>query len=281
MAWRSESWADIVARAGSSDRHARRRAVASDEDRISLAARAEPWSFAAPPPPIEVGQDGIRIGGGLHSVEIALSQLHHVEPVDPWPAIALGWVDRGQPYRTIVAPPEDEVDVERYAAAIDALFAALAPRMRAVLSPGWLAIPEVRWERVDAIPGEPGAEPPPTGGYRAAPGELDPVIARRTTARGAASLWTWLWARLAGAPRRIDPRELVLTKRFVYARTRGGERLRIDASTLRTGRLTPAGDLILVFGRSTALLLAHQEGCALATELSSRVPIEPPRAVSE
>jgi hypothetical protein len=105
-----------------------------------------------------------------------------------------------------------------------------------------------------------------------APGVADEVVARRTTAAGDASLWTWVWSRLAPVGRRIDPRETVLTKRYVYARTRRGERLRVPIDTLRTAWRTESGDAVYVFGRHTELLLVRQDGCALDAALHERVP---------
>lgn len=266
MAWRGESWADIVARAATTTPHARRSALES-EDRAALAARAQPWAF--PVARLETTEHGLILGAQLESVEVAFAQLYHVEPVDPWPSIAVGWVDRGEAYSTVLTPREPEQDPFAFAAIVEEIMTTHAARLSAA-APGWLAVPVIAWERVDALPGE-RDEGPAMRGYRMAPEVADPVVARRTTAPGAGSLWTWIWARLLPPPRRIDAREIVLTQRFVYVRTRVGERLRSPASALRASRRTPQGDAIYVFGRNTELLVVHQEGCPLAAALDARL----------
>lgn len=265
MSWRGESWADIVARAASATPHARRGALEL-EDRASLAARAQPWEF--PTAHLEAKEDGIVLGELLESVEIALAQLYHVEPVDPWPSIALGWVDRGASYSTVLTP-RPEQDSEAFAARVEELVSRDARALSAV-SKGWLRFPVLEWERVEALPGE-REEGPAMRGYRMSPQVEDPIVARRTMAPGGGALLAWVWSQLVRAPRRIDAREIVLTERFVYARTRAGERLRLPASALRTARWTPAGDTIYVLGRCTELLVVRQDGCELAAALEAKV----------
>lgn len=267
MAWRGESWAQIVARTAAADPRAKT-ARGELEDREALAARARPWTFQDPR--IAMREGGLRLGAGLDSVEIAFAQLLHVEPVDPWPSLALGWVDRGEAYQTVLSPREPGDDAEAFAAIVEAVVVTHAARLQAVAK-GWLQHSTLAWERVEALPGE-RDEAPSAGGYRMAPGVADEVVARRKTAAGESALWTWVWARLLPAPRRVDPKEVVLTKRYVYVRTRRGERLRMPVSALRASWLTADGDAIYVFGRSTELLLVRQEGCELAPALDACVP---------
>lgn len=262
-----ESWAEIVARAASATPHARR--AEERWDRAELATRAQRWTFEKPTLRLVTTDAGVVVGEMLESVEIGWAALYHVEPVDPWPAIALGWVDRGVSYSAVVAPP-DSGDVERFAADVEELVTRLRERGLAAVAPGWLQHPVLAWERVDALPGEQGRGPAMRG-YRMSPEEADPVVARRTMEPGGSALLRWIWARLAGRPRRVDAVEVVLTRRFLYVRTRGGERLRLPASALRTSRRTPYGDSVYVLGRSTELLLVRRDGCELQAALDARV----------
>lgn len=267
MAWRSESWADIVARAGAGGPQRR---ASDDEDRAALAARAQDWAFEEAR--IALGGEGVVLGHALDSVEVAFAQIYHLEPVDPWPSVAIGWVDRQQSYRATLSPTEKDTDLDAFAATVEEI--AASPKLSRAAAKGWLLVPVIPWEPCDAIPGE-RDEGPQMRGYRMAPEAPDPVIATRRTEAGASSLWTWLTARLAKGSRRIDPIELVLTQRFLYARTRAGERLRIAASALRTSRRTEHGDAIYVLGRSTELLLVHQRGCELDAALAKRTGLGP------
>lgn len=264
MAWKQESWADIVARAASVDPHGRR-ALVEVESAESLAARAERWLFSQPH--LAVREDGVTLGTAMESIDVSLAQLYHVEPVDPWPSLAIGWVDRGTSYRAVMTPHEQRDDVHAFAAAVEELVTTHARTLRAVV-PGWTRAPVLAWERVEALPGE-RDEKPALQGYRMAPRVEDPIVARRVTAPGEGSLWTWLWSRFASPPRRIDPREIVLTQRFVYVRTRSGARLRLPLAALRTSWRTATGDAIHVFGRNTEMLLVHQDGCEVAAALDA------------
>src|SRR5690349_16838890 len=115
MAWKGDSWADLVARAAKQKPRTRRDHA---EDRDALAARAHTESFP-PPARIEVLEEGVRIGRDMSSVELALAQIYHLELVDPWPAIAIGWVDRGESYRAVLAPAEPAEDVDAFAARVE------------------------------------------------------------------------------------------------------------------------------------------------------------------
>lgn len=263
VAWRSESWADIVARAGSARSLEKRRS--DDEDRAALAARAEEWTFQKPG--IAAGRSGVVLGEALDSVEVAFPQIYHFEPVDPWPSVLIGWVDRQQSYRAVLTPTEADSDLDAFAAAVEEI--AASPKLARAIEKGWLLVPAIAWEPCDAMPGE-RDEGPQMRGYRMAPEAPDPVIARRARVSSAASLLGWVWARLGSPARRIDPLEVVLTQRFVYARTRIGARLRIPSAALRTMRRTSTGDAVYVFGRHTELLLVHQDGCELDRELAQR-----------
>lgn len=264
MAWRSESWEDIVARAAKT---AGARTAAS-ADAAELAARAELVVFSEPR--IVLGDRTVTVGGQMDSVEITFPQIYHLEPVDPWPSVALGWVERGVSHRALLTPRAWEVD--RLAAAVEKLVAAYDQRVSHTMPRGWLAVPVIAWERTDALPGE-KPEGPVMRGYRMAPEVPDPVVATRTLGAGAPSLWTWIWAKLVAPPRRVDPRQVIVTRRFVYVRTRSGERLRLPIETLRTARRTPGADGIYVFARNTELLLVHQPDCPVAAALDARLAI--------
>lgn len=262
VAWRGDRWRDVVARA----RSARPREVAAPErkDAEALAARAQRWSFAEAR--VAVDEEGLELGAGLESVRLAFGQLYHLEPIDPWPSLALGWVDRLEAYACVLSPPEREA--ERFARAVEAAVAICAERAPLATSAGWLAAPIRAWEAASELPGERPALH--MEGYRTAPVAPDPIVAERTTAAGQASLLTWIWARLCPVPRRVDPKKIVLTKRYVYVRTRSGLPLRIDAASLRTMRKTEDGDAVYVFGRNTELLVVHQPDCPLAAALEAR-----------
>lgn len=264
MSWRGESWAEIVERASRGARE--RRPIAEREDPQALAARAQPWRFELQR--IAVSPDGLVIGAGMGSVGVAFAQLYHVEPIDPWPSLALGWVDRGDAYSSVLSPPEPEA--ERFARKVEEAVEACARRIPIATARGWLELPVHPWEPAEAMPGE-RDEGPAMRGYRMAPEVPDPILATRTTELPASSLWTWLWARLRPAPRRIEPKDVALTKRFVYVRTRDGRKVRVPAALLRAAHRTADGDAVYVFARSTELFLAHQPGCPLAAALDARL----------
>lgn len=268
MAWRGDSWADIVARLPTSSRS--KSEGPELEDATSLAARAQHWQFSPGPARVDVTARGLRIGPGIESVDVPFRRLYHVEPVDPWPSLAIGWVDRGEPYTTILALERARANPTALARQVDAVAETLRRRAPRALNEGWLAFPIQPWEKTDAMPSE-REERPAMGGYRLAPEALDPVVASRVTASGVGSLFTWIWSRLQPVPRRVEPREVVLTKRAVYARTRDGARWRIETAHLRTSRRTSSGDTVYVFGRNTELLLVHQAECPLADALDARL----------
>lgn len=262
-----ESWAEIVARAAAAGPRARRVAdTVQPPDPAELAARAQRWVFEKPTARLVTTSSGIVIGEGMESVEIGWASLYHVEPVDPWPTIALGWVERGSSYSAVIAPPDGNEEV--FGADVEALSAKLRKRGLASIAPGWLQFPVLTWEPVDALPGERGG--PAMRGYRMSPEEADPVVARRAMEPGGSALLRWIWARLARSPRRVDALEVVLTRRFVYVRTRGDERMRLPVSTLRTSRRTSHGDAVYVFGRNTELLVMHRDRCELQAALDTR-----------
>lgn len=263
MAWRGDSWAEVVERAASGER---RKPVTEREDPAALAARAVPWTLTAR---ARVTPDGLVLGAAMDAVEIAFAQLYHVEPVDPWPSLAVGWVDGGESCSAVLSPIVHEED-DTFARAVEEVVGACERRVPRMTARGWLDVPVVSWERVEELPGE-GEEQPSMRGYRMAPEAPDPVVARRVLALPADSLWTWIWARLRPASRRVEPREVVLTRRFVYVRSRSGERLRLPAETLRTSRATADSDTIYVFGRHTELLLVHLPECPVAVALDARV----------
>jgi hypothetical protein len=262
VAWRSERWEDIVARAA-----AKRAAPSTPDDRAALATKAQPYEFTRPR--VALGERALRLGRGMEEVEVAFPQIYHLEPLDPWPSLAVGWVDGGASHRAILTPAEE--DAVAFAASVEAAVAAYDQRVTHAMPRGWLAVPVIEWERVDELPGE-KPEGPKMRGYRMAPGVSDPVLATRRIA-GAGALWTWIWARLSTPLPRIDPAELILTQRFLYARTCDGLRLRLPADTLRTARRTEDGDAVYVFGRNTELLLLSQPGCPLAALLDARVVV--------
>ena len=262
MAWRSESWEELVARAAKT---ATRPSTAA-ADATALAARAELVTFQEVR--LALGDGRVTVGGQMESVEFAFTQIYHLEPVDPWPSLALGWVERSVPYRAVLTPIWN---AERFAAAVEQLVTAYDRRVTTHAMPrGWLSAPVLAWERCEALPGE-KPEGPMMRGYRMAPEVPDPVLATRKINAGNASLWQWLAARLRATPRRIDPVEVIVTRRFVYARTRAGDRLRLPADTLRTSQRTTHGDGVYVFGRHTELLLVHQPECPVARTLDARL----------
>lgn len=263
MSWRGESWADIVARASSTARVAR--SVVERDDPVELAARAQPWTFTSAR--VVIAPEGIVLGRGMETVEIAFAHLYHVEPVDPWPALALGWVDRGAPCSTVLTPTDDEAPT--FAERVEELVETCRQKVPRATVPGWLEIAEVPWERTDALPGE--REGPETQGYRVAPEAPDPILATRSIAAGGPRLLTYVIARVRRPPRRIEPRQIILTRRFVYVRTAEGTTLRVPASTLRAARRTADGDAIYVFGRNTELFLVHRDGCELSARLDERL----------
>jgi hypothetical protein len=266
MSFRGERWADIVERAQSSAPRRARSAI-DLEDPAKLAAAARPWPIQEAR--IVTREGGVRIGIGMESLELAFAQLYHVEPVDPWPALALGWVERGASHSCVLTPAQ--ADAEDFARQVENALEHCAARVPRAIHRGWLEIPEQSWETTDALPGE-RDEGPMMRGYRVAPGVSDPVVASRIIAHGAPRLITWLAARIRRPPRRIEPRQIVLTQAFVYARTTAGVALRIPAGTLRAVRRTDYGDAVYVFGRNTELLLVFREECPLAAALDARVP---------
>ncbi len=263
MAWRGDSWAQVVARAASGEAQKR---VTEREARAALAARAVPWTLT---PRARVTPGGLVLGAAMDAVEMAFAQLYHVEPVDPWPSLAIGWVDGGESCSSVLTPLRAEDD-EPFARAVEEVVDACERRVPRMTARGWLDVPVQRFERVEKLPGE-GEEQPAMLGYRMAPEPPDPIVARRVLALPADSLWTWIWARLRPAPRRVEGKEVVLTRRFVYVRTRSDEKLRAPAEALRTSRATADGDAIYVFGRHTELLLVHQPECPVAAALDARL----------
>jgi hypothetical protein len=236
----------------------------ASEDRVALAARASPWD---PPlaPRLAIREHGLVLGAPQEAIELVWSQLFHLEPVDPWPSLAIGWIDRGDAYTSVLTPVSAP---DAFAAIVESLFDGRAASLDAA-SPGWLEHPVVAWEPVGALPGEADLAPE-LHGYREAPRAPDPVVARRSIAGGAA-LTAWIAGKLRRSAHRLDPTEIVVTRAFVYARTRDGDRVRLPVASLRAVRRTESGDAIYTFGRRSELLVAHGEDAALTTALDALV----------
>lgn len=68
------------------------------------------------------------------------------------------------------------------------------------------------------------------------------------------------------------PRQVVLTKGFVYALTPLGDALRLPRELLRTKRKGSLEDTIYVFGRNTELRLPNRDDCRVRPLLDAQVP---------
>jgi hypothetical protein len=262
MSWRGDSWSEIVARAGATRRT---RAEIVREDPKALADRASPWLLAEHV--VAITTNGLVLDRAMHSVEIAFAQLYHVEPVDPWPSLALGWIDRGASYSCVVSPPL--MGADRFAQSVEQIVELCATRVSRAAHRGWLDAPIIAWERIEALPDE-RDDGPVDRGYRVAPRAPEPILATRTIEGSAPRLMTWVWARFAKT-RRIEPRQIVLTPIFLYAKSREGLRYRVPIETLRARRTTPAGDTVYVFGRNTELLVPFAAECPLCVVLDAKV----------
>jgi hypothetical protein len=264
VSWKGERWADIVARAAK--REPRRLKAALDrEPPEALAARARRWE--QPIEHVAVRGDTLELGVGIHAVSIELRDLYHLEPVDPWPSLAVGWVDRGIAYRAVAGPEEEDADA--FDREVRAAVAAAEERAPRAVHRGWLAVPEVPWAPAEHLPGE--VEEGPRGrGYRHAPGRPDPILAVREIRNPAARLFTWVMSRLGRGIRRIEPSKIVVTERFVTVRTADRRILRVPLETLRDDRRSEAG-AVFVFGRRTELLVVDGTGCDVTRVLLGRL----------
>jgi len=144
-----------------------------------------------------------------------------------------------------------------------------APEASRVL--GWLAVPVVPWEPVEAMPSE-RRKGPLMGDYRLAPEQPDPLIARRAGRLSLRTLVHLLRARF-GHARGVVPAEVELTRRFLYVRTYGRKVSRIPSDRLRTMWRVGSSASVYVFGRNTELILVDVKECPVARALQERLPV--------
>ena len=230
-------------------------------------ARAVPWGWEQPEWKLTVRADALVLGASIASVVVPYAQLYHVEPVDPWPSIAFGWVDGASAYSATLTPPRGRED--ELARKVEEAHAACRRRVARVTHPGWLDEPEVAWEAAP-FPDE-RSQVALSQGYRAAPEVPDPIVAHRVIGKGAPALLAWLAGRLAPRARRLRPTAALATRRYADARARSGRTLRLPLGALRAARGTELGDRVYVFGRNTELLVVAKDECKVTAALDARV----------
>lgn len=243
------------------------RTAAEREDPAALAARAQPWGWEQPEWKLAVRGDALVLGARIASVVVPYAQLYHVEPVDPWPSIALGWVEGASAYSAVLTPPPGRED--ECARRVEEAVAACRRRVARVTQPGWLDEPELAWEAAP-FPDE-RSQVALSQGYRAAPAVPDPIVAHRVIGKGAPALLAWLAGHLVPRPRRLDPTEVLVTRRYVYARARSGRTMRLPLASLRAARGTDLGDRVYTFGRNTELLVVAGDECPVTAALDARL----------
>ena len=235
---------------------------------LGLELPKETSTTSVHPDAITWDADGFRIGHGMNEVSVSWLRLRRLEPVEPWPRLAV----RTSSLAFDFAPAREARDTggrERFAERVASLLQA-AGRYRAgtetIVHAGWVAVADVGWEAVGSLP-----EPEPTvaaGAYRTAAREriTETIVARRGPLSAFETLLEWL-ASTPENPFRHQPREVVVTDSAVHVRRRDGRCARVPtgALRLRLGRR----DGIYVFGRRTRLLLTQREVCPVAQHLDA------------
>lgn len=271
MVWKGDSWENVVKRAAN---RVRPRVPAPKpkprESPQELTARSHHWG-GIPDMALNVRDDRLILGFGVHSREILFTELYRIEPVDPWPSLALGWVDGDVAYRAVIT--RSQQPSQEYLENVEAAVSACEKLVPDVTARGWLTIPVHPWEPVLRMPTE-GDSVPTLHGYRTAPAAPDPILATTTYSPPPTGLKK-LFLKFLGdrdLPRVVLPRQVVLTKGFVYALTPLGDALRLPRELLRTKRKGSLEDTIYVFGRNTELRLPNRDDCRVRPLLDAQVP---------
>lgn len=208
-------------------------------------------------------------------IRLKLRHLRVVEALEPWPTLRVTWEeDRVEDHRTIApparrfgagGPTKTQLRHEAMVVELLGLLKNKAPR-RATVDFGWAGVANQPWLRVDAMPEE---APRGDGVFRSAGGPSR-IVARRDAPTPLESMLVWL----ASSPDRLwvdTPREVVLTRDYLYARFARGSLRCLPRETLRERRGPSGDDAVYVFGRRTLLVLTHRDGCPVRAALDAQL----------
>lgn len=258
------------------------RTFVGDDELAALAKELSSFGYV-------VAHDGAALRPGQRIVEgqwhylWKWSELLEIDAAEPYPSLRISWRTRGSGRDQNVFAPEHTVTGrffsisraarDRFAAAVERLVDAIEELKPAEITipvrRGWLDVPHVEWEEVEAMPELTSEQD--RGVYRSA-SLAETVIASRSAPSVFESLLAWL----ASSPDRRwreTPREISITREYLYARLRDGKAYRLPISTLRA-RQHADGDVVYTFGRGTFVILLHREGCRVREVLDRRLEAE-------
>lgn len=245
-----------------------RRLLHWDEEAVVLnggarAARGEPTDIC---------------GRALRSMYIRWEEISRIEPVDPFPAIAIECRTNQIRQREVVRPNKRAV-LEPFAELALAFLAEAERRRPSVVMPGWTEIAAVPWEAVPSMPDE--AVRTFGGAYRVS-FRSESVIAIREPARLSERVFAGFGAEsasreesgfelLAGRsfPWTLDGANVVLTSDHAYARDHSfcG---RVPLDLLRR-RIALSRVVLYLFGQRTILVVSDRTGCPVQRILDERL----------
>lgn len=205
-------------------------------------------------------------GHVLHRVP--WSDVRRITACDPWPRVRVTYYDVMWSRVVEELAPLD-MQPSQFADHVAALVAAARTHApHAHLDLGWLAAPDIEWERIKRMPhdvtGNVG-----DGAYRtttAAHGET--VEAHRPVRTPLRAFLDWLGSH-PGFEFREQPLEVVVTDQDVYARFRDESIRRVPRAELRASLHGSRNEVIYIFGRRARLLLPHLAACPVEALLDA------------
>ncbi len=216
----------------------------------------------------------------IGAVVLRWHEVREVAAVDPWPRVRVAWSGPGGGDEHTFAPVRDSTDAafsgqltsEPFAVRAAALIEHVVKHAPAVVDRGWLDLDEVSWEQVASLPELPGERPVVgDGAFRAAPRPVEEeAVALREAPTPYEAMLDWL-ASSPERPWRAHPRRVRTSTHSLYVERRDRTlwRLPLEALRLRVGAYDE--DAYYIFGRRTAVLLTHRDGCPVRKALDARL----------
>jgi hypothetical protein len=224
------------------------------------------------------GEPADACGRALRSMYIRWEEISRIEPVDPFPTLAIECRTNQIRQRELVRPNR-RVPLEPFADLALAFLDEAKKRRPSAVLPGWTELAVVPWEPVPSMPNE--AVRTHGGAYRIS-FRAESVVATRTPARLSERVLMGFGAETVSRedsgfelladepfPWTVAGAHVVLTSEHAYVRDRGvSGRLPLD---LLRRRIALSRFVVYLFGRRTILVVSDRPSCPVQRILDDRL----------